>query len=69
MNEFKRKTKKDMSGNPRSVRRLRTQCERAKRQLSSSAQGTIEIYAPFEGTDFYSSITRAKFEELGTSIC
>lgn len=64
MNEFKRKSKKDISGNARSVRRLRTQCERAKRQLSSATQATIEIDSLFEGIDFYSSITRAKFEEL-----
>lgn len=64
MNEFKRKHKKDISGNARSVRRLRTQCERAKRQLSSATQATIEIDSLFEGVDFYSSITRAKFEEL-----
>ncbi|KAI0563863.1 HSP 70-1 [Gracilaria domingensis] len=64
MNEFKRKYKKDISGNARSVRRLRTQCERAKRQLSSATQATIEIDSLFEGIDFYSSITRAKFEEL-----
>lgn len=64
MNEFKRKYKKDISGNARSVRRLRTQCERAKRQLSSATQATIEIDSLFEGVDFYSSVTRAKFEEL-----
>eukprot|EP00178_Gracilaria_changii_P024161 TRINITY_DN728_c0_g1_i1.p2 TRINITY_DN728_c0_g1~~TRINITY_DN728_c0_g1_i1.p2 ORF type:complete len:657 (+),score=147.09 TRINITY_DN728_c0_g1_i1:8110-10080(+) len=64
MTEFKRKYKKDISGNARSVRRLRTQCERAKRQLSSATQATIEIDSLFEGVDFYSSITRAKFEEL-----
>merc|ERR1711904_691381 len=36
--EFKRKYKKDISGNPRAMRRLRTACERAKRQLSSATQ-------------------------------
>lgn len=61
--EFKRKTK-DISGNPRSLRRLRTSCERAKRTLSSIAQTTIEIDSLFEGIDFYSTITRARFEEL-----
>ncbi|ORX71902.1 hsp71-like protein [Linderina pennispora] len=62
--EFKRKNKKDISGNPRSLRRLRTACERAKRTLSSSAQTSIEIDSLFEGIDFYTSITRARFEEL-----
>ncbi|KAF3965591.1 hypothetical protein CMV_010229 [Castanea mollissima] len=41
--EFKRKNKKDISGSPRALRRLRTACERAKRTLSSTAQTTIEI--------------------------
>lgn len=64
VNEFKRKHKKDLSGNPRALRRLRTACERAKRTLSSSAQTSIEIDSLFEGVDFYTSITRARFEEL-----
>ena len=62
--EFKRKHKKDISGNKRALRRLRTACERAKRTLSSAAQANIEIDSLFEGIDFYTSITRARFEEL-----
>jgi len=62
--EFKRKHKKDISGNPRALRRLRTACERAKRTLSSTAQTTIEIDSLYDGVDFYTSITRARFEEL-----
>lgn len=64
VNEFKRKHKKDLSSNSRALRRLRTACERAKRTLSSSAQTSIEIDSLFEGIDFYTSITRARFEEL-----
>jgi L1 cell adhesion molecule like protein len=62
--EFKRKHKKDFTGNARAMRRLRTACERAKRNLSSSANAQIEIDSLFEGVDFYSSITRARFEDL-----
>jgi L1 cell adhesion molecule like protein len=62
--EFKRKHKKDMSSNPRSMRRLKTACERAKRTLSSATQASIEVDSLFEGIDFYSSLTRARFEEL-----
>lgn len=62
--EFKRKTGKDITGNQRALRRLRTACERAKRALSSSASTPIEIDSLFEGIDFYTSITRARFEEL-----
>ncbi|PPS18440.1 hypothetical protein GOBAR_AA02144 [Gossypium barbadense] len=66
--EFKRKNKKDISGNPRALRRLRTSCERAKRTLSSTAQTTIEIDSLYEGIDFYSTITRARFEELNMDL-
>ncbi|KAL4576331.1 hypothetical protein LXL04_012423 [Taraxacum kok-saghyz] len=66
--EFKRKNKKDITGNPRALRRLRTSCERAKRTLSSTAQTTIEIDSLFEGIDFYSTITRARFEELNMDL-
>ena len=62
--EFKRKNKKDITGNAKALRRLRTACERAKRTLSSTAQTSIEIDSLFEGVDFYTSITRARFEEL-----
>nr|AAB81865.1 heat-shock cognate protein 70 [Dictyostelium discoideum] len=64
VDEFKRKHKKDLMTNQRAHRRLRTACERAKRTLSSSAQASIEIDSLFEGIDFYTSITRARFEEL-----
>merc|ERR1711963_1107415 len=64
MKEFQRKHRKDISHNKRAIRRLRTACERAKRTLSASAQANIEIDSLFEGIDFYTSITRARFEEL-----
>eukprot|EP00899_Mesostigma_viride_P003177 jgi/Mesvir1/12860/Mv05888-RA.1 len=66
--EFKRKHKKDITGNPRALRRLRTACERAKRTLSSTTQNSIEIDSLFEGIDFYSTITRARFEELNMDL-
>ncbi|KAH6665272.1 hsp70-like protein [Plectosphaerella plurivora] len=62
--DFSRKTKKDLSGDARALRRLRTACERAKRTLSSGAQATIEIDSLFDGEDFQLQITRARFEEL-----
>ena len=66
--EFKRKHKKDISDNKRAVRRLRTACERAKRTLSSSTNASVEIDSLFEGIDFYTSITRARFEELNADL-
>merc|ERR1711935_347582 len=64
LTDFKRKYRKDMSSNQRSLRRLRTACERAKRTLSSSTQAHIEIDSLFEGVDYNSTITRARFEDL-----
>ena len=66
--EFKRKYKKDISQNKRAVRRLRTACERAKRTLSSITEASIEIDSLFEGIDFYTKITRARFEELNGDL-
>lgn len=62
--EFKRKNNKDLMTNERSIRRLRTACEKAKRTLSSSTKADVEIDSLFEGIDFNSSITRARFEDL-----
>jgi len=62
--EFKKKTGLDITGNARSLRRLRTQCEKAKRILSSAHQAPIECETLAEGEDFNTSISRAKFEEL-----
>jgi heat shock protein 1/8 len=62
--EFKTKYKKDLTTSDRAMRRLRTACERAKCTLSASPRATIEIDSLFEGVDFNSSITRARFEDL-----
>jgi heat shock protein 1/8 len=62
--EFKKKTGLDVKNNARSIRRLRTQCEKAKRILSSAHQAPIECESLAEGTDFNTTISRAKFEEL-----
>ena len=64
MLEFKRKHKIDITENKRSVRRLKTACEKAKRTLSSSTTANIEIDSLSDGIDFFTSITRAKFESL-----
>jgi len=68
MTEFKRKHKKDLSTSARSINRLRSACEKAKRTLSSSSQASIEIDSLFEGIDFTSTISRAKFEELNQDL-
>ncbi|XP_020813284.1 heat shock 70 kDa protein cognate 2 [Drosophila serrata] len=66
--EFKRKHNADIKGNARALRRLRTACERAKRTLSSSTEASLEIDALHDGTDFYSKISRARFEELNMDL-
>uniref|UniRef100_A0A6P7H9H2 Heat shock 70 kDa protein cognate 4-like n=1 Tax=Diabrotica virgifera virgifera TaxID=50390 RepID=A0A6P7H9H2_DIAVI len=66
--EFKRKYKKNLTRNKRALRRLRASCIRAKHTLSSSTQASIEIDSLFEGIDFYTSITRARFEELNDDL-
>jgi heat shock protein 1/8 len=60
---FKRQHKEDISGNAKALRRLRSACERAKRILSSAVETTIEVDSLYNGIDFSSSITRAKFSE------
>ncbi|EGP87490.1 Hsp70 family protein [Zymoseptoria tritici IPO323] len=62
--EFTKKTKKDLSSDPRALRRLRTACERAKRTLSNGTQTTVEIDSLFDGEDFNANITRARFEDI-----
>ncbi|KAH0539103.1 Heat shock protein ssb1 [Glutinoglossum americanum] len=66
--EFQRKTKKEISDDPRAIRRLRTACERAKRTLSTVTQTTVEIDSLFDGEDFNTSITRARFEDINASL-
>ncbi|KAK0427364.1 hypothetical protein QR680_010189 [Steinernema hermaphroditum] len=66
--EFERKYRLDIRQNARALRRLRTACERAKRTLSSSTDAQIEIDSLFEGHDFYSHISRARFEELNGDL-
>lgn len=68
MKDFERKHKVTISNNPRALRRLRTACERAKRTLSSSTSAVVEIDALFNGIDFYTSVTRALFENLNQDL-
>merc|ERR1712023_42368 len=62
--DFKKKTGLDIKGNARAMRRLRTQCERAKRILSSANRAHIEAEALADGEDYSTDVSRAKFEEL-----
>jgi L1 cell adhesion molecule like protein len=66
--EFRRKHKKDLKENPRSLKRLLNAAEKAKISLSSSTKASVEIDSLFDGIDFQSSLTRAKFNDLCGSI-
>ncbi|MED6192835.1 70-kilodalton heat shock protein [Stylosanthes scabra] len=66
--EFKRKNKLDISGNPKALRRMRSACERAKRTLSFAVDTVVEVDALYQGIDLYSSLSRAKFEELNMEL-
>ena len=66
--EFRRKHKKDITSNERALKRLKMACERAKRNLSSATQTTIELDALFDGIDFSSNLTRARFDELNADF-
>lgn len=67
-NEFKRKHKKDLTTNARALKRLKQACERVKRTLSSATQASIELDSLFDGIDFASSITRARFDEINSEF-
>ncbi|KAI3807844.1 hypothetical protein L1987_23779 [Smallanthus sonchifolius] len=64
--EFKRRQKKDVSNNARALGRLKVACEKAKRDLSSTTETSIDIDCLYDGTDFSMKVTRAKFEELNS---
>lgn len=64
VDEFKRKYKKDPSDNARAIKRLTMACERTKRTLSSATTASIELDSFYEGIDFSSNITRARFDDL-----
>lgn len=66
--EFKKKHKKDLTESARAVKRLKVACERAKRVLSSSTSANLEIDSLYEGIDFFTSLTRSKFEDLCQDI-
>jgi heat shock protein 1/8 len=68
MKEFKRKHKTDLHESVKAIRRLRTAAERAKRNLSTAASVTVEIDSLYDGIDFSTTVTRAKFEEINATI-
>jgi len=66
--DFQRKHKQDITGNKKSMRRLQTACENAKKTLSSSTSASIEIDSLYEGIDYSGVITRARFEDICSDL-
>jgi len=69
MKEFAKKHKKKINNeefmkNAKALRKLRTACEKAKRTLSSSTTTWVEVDSLYEGFDFRTQVSRAKFENL-----
>jgi L1 cell adhesion molecule like protein len=58
----------DITQNPRSLKRLKTAAERAKRTLSSATTASVELDSLIDGIDFTTTLTRAKYEELCADI-
>ncbi|KAG6753644.1 hypothetical protein POTOM_041634 [Populus tomentosa] len=65
---IKKKHGKDVSKDNRALGKLRRECERAKRALSSQHQVRVEIESLFDGVDFSEPLTRARFEELNNDL-
>lgn len=65
--KFKKETGKDISGNKKALRRLKTACERSKRTLSAATESIIEIDSLYEGVDLNTKCSRALFEQLNLS--
>ena len=68
LKSLKERIKKDLSNSNRAIRRLKIACESAKRVLSSTTKANIELESLYEGIDFNTSLTRARFENLCGSL-
>lgn len=65
---IKKKYNKDISKDNKALGKLRRECERAKRALSSQHQVRVEVESLFDGVDFSEPLTRARFEELNMDL-
>lgn len=66
--EFQRKHKLDIRDSKKAMMKLRKECERLKRSLSSSTQAFMEIDSLYDGIDFNTSLSRARFEQINSSL-
>lgn len=68
MDDFKRKHRKDLTQSKKATAKLKKECERLKRALSSASQAHMEIDSLMDGIDYNTTLTRAKFEQLNLSL-
>ena len=68
IDEFKKKYNKNLKESKKSMAKLKKECERAKRALSSSSQAFIEIDCLMDNIDYNTTISRAKFEQLNAGL-
>lgn len=68
VDEFKKKNHMDITGSKKSMMKLKKECERAKRTLSSASTAYIEIDSLYDGIDFNTTMSRARFEQINTSL-
>jgi heat shock protein 5 len=61
---FKKKHNVDIKTDVRALQKLKSEVEKAKRDLSSVLQVKIQIEGLINGIDFDETVTRARFEEL-----
>lgn len=61
---FKKKNNVDIKTDSRALQKLKSEVEKAKRDLSTVQQVKIVIESLIDGIDFEETLTRAKFEEL-----
>jgi heat shock protein 5 len=64
----RRKYGRDIAGNRRALGKLRRECERAKRALSSQHQVRVQIDSLVDGVDLSEPLTRARFEDLNSDL-
>lgn len=64
VDDFKKRHQVDITSSVKSLRKLRTYCERAKRTLSAANQATVEIDSLYDGIDYSITITRSSFEMM-----
>ena len=62
--DIKKRYNKDIKQNPKALKRLNIAAEKAKKNLSSSSTAPIEIDSLFDGVDYSTTLSKAKFEQL-----